>query len=309
MELNKVKRNVHYFCLEWKGLEGSEFNLKFKKMKQLLFFLRLSCLKAGLAISMVSLCLNMAYSQQVLHVYGNIDFNKVAPANENDYLTLEGKVWKPIQQQHINQGGLKGWFVFRVWFAGTGSEYNYAVMELYDNFAGMTFPYSDDIVSKVHPGMNQVEMMDKTLKARDIVRAQSVERIAMLRPGMNEFPYKYVTVYYLDVKPENTTAYEKMEQEVWMPLHKERIKAGLCNGWDLFKIVIPNGESVPYKYLSMEWFKDFGEVTAVDGLDPLPVIQKNFPEKPAQEVFTRSLELRTVYRKELWELVEFLKAD
>jgi hypothetical protein len=100
-----------------------------------------------------------------------------------------------------------------------------------------------------------------------------------------------------------------MEQEVWMPVHKERIKAGLCNGWDLFKIVIPNGESVPYKYLSMEWFKDFGEVTAVDGLDPLPVIQKNFPEKPAQEVYTRSLELRTVYRKELWELVEFLKAD
>jgi hypothetical protein len=172
----------------------------------------------------------------------------------------------------------------------------------------MTFPYSDDIITKVHPGMNEAALMDKTLKARDIVRAQSVERIAMLRPEKNEFPYKYATVYYFDVSPENAKAYEKTEQEVWLPVHQQRIQAGLCSGWDLFKNVIPSGASVPFKYISMEWFKDFNEIIAVDGFDPLPVIQKNFPEKPAQEVFNKSLALRTVYRKELWELVEFLQA-
>jgi len=268
-----------------------------------------SFLKAGFVFSLAFLYLAHSYPQQQTRSFGNIDFNKVAPANINDYLMLEGKVWKPVQLEHINQGGLKGWFVFRVWFAGTGSDYNYVVMELYDSFDGMTFPYSDDIISKVHPGMNEAEVMDKTLKARDIVRAQSVERIAMLRPEKNEFPYKYVSVYYFNVAQENAKAYEKMEQEVWLPVHQQRIQSGLCSGWDLFKTVIPNGESVPFKYMSMEWFREFGEVTAVDGLDPLPVIQKNFPGNPAQEVYTRSLALRTVYRKELWELVEFLKAD
>lgn len=278
-------------------------------MKQFLFPLKQSLLKKGALATMICLCCVYASAQQATAVFGNIDFNKVTPANTNDYLMLEGKIWKPIQQEHINQGGLKGWFVFRVWFAGTGSDYNYTVMELYDNFAGMTFPYSNDIVSKVHPGMNEAEMMDKTLKARDIVRAQSVERIAMARPEKNEFPYKFVTVYYLDVKPENIAAYEKMEQEVWMPIHKERIKAGFCQGWDLFKIVIPAGESVPFKYLSMEWFKDFGAIPAVDTFNPLPVIKKDYPEKSPEEVLQKSLGLRTIYRKELWELVEFLKAN
>jgi len=267
------------------------------------------CLKACVLLILVFIFQVDAYPQQQIHNFGNIDFNKVAPANINDYLMLEGKIWKPVQQEHIRQGGLKGWFVFRVWFAGTGSDYNYAVMELYDSFAGMTFPYSDDIITKVHPGMNEAELMDKTLKARDIVRAQSVERIAMLRPVKNEYPYRYATVYYFNVSPENVTAYEKMEQEVWQPLHQQRIQAGLCSGWDLFKTVIPSGESVPFQYISMEWFKDFNEITAVGGFDPLPVIQKNFPEKPAQEVYSQSLLLRKIYRKELWELVEFLKAD
>jgi len=266
------------------------------------------CLKAVAVFLLAFFCLAHAFPQQQTHSFGNIDFNKVAPASINDYLALEGKIWKPVQQEHINQGGLKGWFVFRVWFAGTGSDYNYAVMEIYDSFAGMTFPYSDDIITKVHPGMNEAELMDKTLKARDIVCAQSVERIAMLRPEKNEFPYKYATVYYLDVKSENAKAYEKMEQEVWLPIHQERIKAGLCSGWDLFRTVIPNGESVPFKYLSMEWFRDFNEIAAVDSFDPLPVIQKNFPGKPAEEVYAKSLGLRTYYRKELWELVEFLQA-
>jgi hypothetical protein len=238
-------------------------------MKKSLLLLKYFCLKTGVLLSMSGLFLNIAYNQQVTNSFGNIDFNMVAPASVNEYLTLEGKIWKPIQQEHINQGGLKGWFVFRVWFNGTGSDYNYVVMEWYDSFGGMTFPYSDDIVSKVHPGMNEAEMMDRTLKARDIVRAQSVERIATLRPEKNEFPYKYVAVYYLDVARENIKAYEKMEQDVWLPVHKQRILAGLCSGWDLFRTVIPNGESVPFKYLSMEWFREFGEVTAVDGMDPL----------------------------------------
>jgi hypothetical protein len=265
-------------------------------------------LKAVALLLQAFVCLAPAFPQQQNRSFGNIDFNKVAPANINDYLALEGKIWKPVQQEHINQGGLKGWFVFRVWFAGTGSDYNYVVMELYDSFAGMTFPYSDDIIARVHPGMNEAELMDKTLKARDIVKAQSVERIAMQRPVMNEFPYKYATVYYFDVSPENADAYEKMEREVWLPVHQQRIQEGLCSGWDLLKTVIPNGTSVPFKYMSMEWFKDFNEIIAVDGFDPLPVIQKNFPEKPAQEVYIKSLALRTVYRKELWELVEFLQA-
>jgi len=268
-----------------------------------------SFLKAGVISGIFALWLSATVAQQTPHTYGNIDFNKVAPANVNDYLMLEGKIWKPVQQEHINQGGLKGWFVFRVWFAGTGSDYNYVVMEQYDSFDGMTFPYSGDIISRVHPGMDEAEMMDKTLKARDIVRAQSVERIAMLRPEANNYPCKYVSVYYLDVEADEVSAYEKMEQEVWLPVHKKRIQAGLCSGWDLYKIVIPNGESVPFKYMSMEWFNEFGGVTAVDQLDPLPVIQKNFPETPAEEIYNKSLDLRTVYRKELWELVEFLKAD
>jgi hypothetical protein len=241
---------------------------------------------------LLAFSLKISTAQEKVQVFTNIDFNKAAPERINDYLRLESEIWKPIQQEHIRQGGIISWNVFRVWFAGTGSEYNYAVMEVYRNYEDMAFVYSDDIVTRVHPEINEAKLMEDTYRAREIVRAQSAERIAMLQPVGKTKPSQYVTVTYLDVGKSDVTDFEKNASGIIQAAFTDRMKSGLNLGWDLYRLILPGGNSVPYRYISFEY---------LDNMDK--VVSAGWPAFPA------TTKTGTVYRSELWERVEYLMKD
>ncbi len=225
-------------------------------------------------------------AQEKVRKFTNIDFNKVAPEKTGEYLRLEGDIWKPIQQEHIRQGGLSGWNVFRVWFTGTASEYNYAVMELYNKYEDMAFVYSDDIITRVHPGINEEKLMDDTYQARQIAKAQSAVRISMLRPSSSKPPSKYVRVIYLTIKTSNEALFEKNILESAIPALHDRMINNFNQGWDLFKVVEPGGDSVPFQYVSLEY---------IDSMDLIV--------KPGGADASQGMEPAKIYRTELWERI------
>lgn len=225
-------------------------------------------------------------SQNKVRIFTNIDFNKVEPGKVTDYLNLEGNLWKPVQQEHIKEGGLAGWNVFRVWFSGTASEYNYAVMELYDRYENMSFDYNDDILSKVHPGISEQKLMDDTYAAREIAFAQSAVRISTLRPHETQGPSKYVRVTYLNIKQSNEAQFEKNILEIAIPAMQERMENGYNQGWDLYKVVAPGGDSVPFQYISFEYLPDMGLMVKPGGADA-----------------SKGMEPGKIYRTELWERI------
>ncbi len=232
-----------------------------------------------------------SYAQEKVQVYGNIDFNKALPERINDYLRLESEMWKPVQEEHIRQGGITGWNVYRVWFAGTGAEYNYAVMETYRNYSDMAFVYSDDIITKVLPGINEAKLMEDTYRAREIVRAQSVERIATVEPTTKK-PYQYAVVTFLAVKKDNVAAFENYVRDLIGKAFRERVQTGLDLGWDLYKMILPHGETMLCQYISFEYLDNMDQAAKTSWPGPLQGV------KPC-----------TVYRTELWERVVYLPAE
>ena len=256
-------------------------------------------MKRKLAVNLIGIflqCLLMilfisypSSGQDKVGVFANIDFNKVTPEHVNDYLDLEGKLWKPIQQEHIRLGGLAGWNVFRVWFTGTHSDYNYAVMELYNHYQDMSFVYSNDLIAKVHPETNEDKLMEETYKARKIEQSQSAVRIAMLRPAQKVNPSPYVLVTYLNIKKSNEAQFEKNIIEIAQPALQDRMNAGYNQGWDLFKVVVPSGDDIPFQYISLEYLESMDLVVKPGGADA-----------------SKGMEPGKVYRTELWERLETL---
>jgi hypothetical protein len=233
-----------------------------------------------------------ACAQDRVRVFINLDFNRVAPEKTAGYLQLEDSIWKPIQQEHIRAGGLAGWNVFRVWFTGTDSKYNYIVKEIYNKYEDMAFEYGDEILKKVHPGINEAKLMEDTYNAREIAEAQSAVRLAMLRPAERKAPARYILVTYMNIKKSNEAQFEKNILELAMPALQDRMQNGFNQGWDLYKVVVPGGDSVPYQYISFEYLDTMGLVV-----------------KPGGEDASKGMEPGKIYRTELWERVNFLGGD
>ena len=78
----------------------------------------------------------------------------------------------------------------------------------------------------------------------------------------SEGPRLYWVQHYMKVKPENRSDYEKLESEVWKPVHIERKKSGQIIDWFLFKVISPSGADNEYDYVTGQLYTDFGLVNS-----------------------------------------------
>jgi hypothetical protein len=72
------------------------------------------------------------------------------------------------------------WYFFEVRFpSGTESKYDFVTVNTFDQFGQMENPYGDfdQLIRKVHPGMNLDDFGSWTNKARDLVRSEVWELI------------------------------------------------------------------------------------------------------------------------------------
>jgi len=112
--------------------------------------------------------------------YVEVNYMKAAPGHENEYMKLEQEQWKPIHAERIKQGKVRSWYFFEVRFpSGTESKYDFVTVNTFDQFGQMENPYGDfdQLIRKVHPGMNLDDFGSRTNKARDLVRSEVWELI------------------------------------------------------------------------------------------------------------------------------------
>jgi hypothetical protein len=76
--------------------------------------------------------------------YVEIDYMKVEPGKDSDYVRLEKEIWKPLHQQRIKNGQLRSWAVYGLRFPfGTEEKYDYVTVNSYDQFAQLESPYAN----------------------------------------------------------------------------------------------------------------------------------------------------------------------
>jgi len=101
-----------------------------------------------------------------------IDFMKVAPDKEDDYLRLERELWKPVHRERIRTGKLRSWTLYAVRFPfGTEQTYDYVTVNEYNSLADADRPL-DDVFAKVHPTVPLQEIGRRTIGARQLVRGE-----------------------------------------------------------------------------------------------------------------------------------------
>jgi len=112
--------------------------------------------------------------------YLEIDYMKVEPEKNNDYLHLERDVWKPLHQERIKNGQVRSWALYGMRFPfGTEEKYDYVTVAAYDRFAQLENPYVgvDQMWGKLHPNSKPEELVRQTGSARKMVRSEIWELV------------------------------------------------------------------------------------------------------------------------------------
>ena len=114
-------------------------------------------------------------------------------------------------------------------------------------------------------------------------------------------PTKFALLEYIKIEPGKAADYRKLEQEVWVPIHRERVKMGVIKSWSAWGVRFPGGSSREYDRVIITTFNKFADVQT-----PYPpgVFTKVFPNTTAAELVVRTQALSKIVRSELAALLD-----
>ena len=101
-----------------------------------------------------------------------IDYMKVEPGTEQDYIEAETELWKPVHAERIRRGLMHAWSLYKVRYPdGTQRDYDYVTVNVFDSFEDSERnPYA--LFPVVHPRIDIKAVERRTLAARSLVRGE-----------------------------------------------------------------------------------------------------------------------------------------
>jgi hypothetical protein len=116
-----------------------------------------------------------------------------------------------------------------------------------------------------------------------------------------------VAVDFFKVPPGGGDAYLKLEREVWMPVHRDRIRRGRMRSWSLYAVQYPAGAGTEYGYVTINVYDSLAALDAVSEEDFRGVFTRVHPQSSVDLLFQRTAAARTTGKSELWRRLEHLE--
>jgi len=234
-------------------------------------------------------------------LYLQIDYMRVPPGGNNEYLQMEQELYKPIHRERVRRGLIVDWSVYRVLLASPDTPYNFATINVYDDIAKLANSYQG-VLSAVQ---DMDALMERTLAAREIVHTELWQVVeSVQRAGASAPSGRYLVFTFMEAPSGGGGQYVAMEREVWRAFHQDRIGEGVMSGWGLYDLVLPAGAAMRYNFGTVNYYEHMGHVVAPfsEGL-----LRRAHPDASAAEVsamLERTVRTRSIHKAELWELVD-----
>ena len=107
-----------------------------------------------------------------------VDYMKVEPEKQEEYVRMEREMWKPIHQERIRRGQLRSWALDTVQYPyGAGHEYNFVTVNAFNSLADAERGDLGEIIAAVHPGTPLDEILRQAFDARRLVRGEVWRRL------------------------------------------------------------------------------------------------------------------------------------
>jgi len=259
--------------------------------------------------------ISFSFSQS--RAFVTFDYMKVEPANVDEYLNLEGEVWKPVHKEFLNRGMEVSWSLYMVRGAGTQNHYNYVTVSVYDGLESLDNDQSsfNEIISKVYSNEELEGFWNRTSEARSHNGQDIFFVYEQALKGNNKELSAFssgkigqdITVTFMQTLEGQDAV--GLESKWWKPIHKERIKRKVINSWEvLTKRFVALGQTqLDHDYVTWENYTTFSTIDdSYNSNTFTKAVEKAHPDVDFSEVNEATVKSRNFLRSEIWELVDHL---
>jgi hypothetical protein len=114
--------------------------------------------------------------------YVRLDYMKVKPGKNADYVRAETEDWMPFHQTLVNEGQSTGWGLWQLVFpGGSDSPYDYVTSNRYSTYEQVMATDYEKTFRKASPSKDINKIFEKTTGARDLVKSELWEVVDMLQ--------------------------------------------------------------------------------------------------------------------------------
>ena len=118
----------------------------------------------------------------------------------------------------------------------------------------------------------------------------------------------YWAVNFMKPRPEKHGEFHQFESRTWLPIAEEAAKGGHPRkAWSAWHLLYPSGTAGAYDDVTVDTFRDWASVWKPQGFSK-EVMEKVFPGKSQETVFSPLAGLRELVRRELYLIVESARA-
>lgn len=239
--------------------------------------------------------------------YALVDFMYVPEGGDETYVKMEQSYAKPVHQRLIDEDKMNYWGLFRVAYpAGTGADYQYVTVRIYegaDQLANATA--FNETFEKVHENEILEALMSTVVNTRDLVETHRLYRWEMFQdPNLKAHPEILQVVYFKNPMPK-WEDYQKMEKELFHPMHKKEIEMGLRAGWQGYQLQSPMGSSMPYSHVTVDSYKNWEQYMKPKKEEA--VLSAVHPKKTREEINEVFYQTADLVRMEEWHLIDYVQ--
>ncbi len=184
---------------------------------------------------------------------------KVAPGKHAEYIKLE-KAWKKIHAAKKKAGKMDGWGLMAVLSpSGASAEYNYIARNAYlgtDQIAGH---FSENFMPENWKSLlteDEIALINRTDEIRTLIKDEVWSQVDGVFADKLSDNIVSVCNYFKVPEGKTQADHNKMEADIWKPVHAARIKDGQMEGWALMQKEMPFGSSEPYELAAIDIYKD-----------------------------------------------------
>ncbi|WP_114751094.1 hypothetical protein [Pleomorphovibrio marinus] len=210
---------------------------------------------------LATLCCQTLTAQE--RTYLVFEFIRIETGKTVDYLEYKDFL-SNIYREAIDAGDIVGWDLWSLQRSADPDAFHYATVTYYDDPVKMMS--SSDMEFLINHGKKAFSDMSEEQLYKKI-RAAHDDRDLALRSYMvevaktkDDFEYKPGTLASFDLMKAmegRFDEYERVEQEVFLPIHERKIKAGLMENWRFLRTAVPTGSEASSTHMTMNVYKNY----------------------------------------------------